>query len=118
MIFLSCQGFQINKMKLAQINFPTLENSIPGFRFAGGNFSDIVNFLIPRIFVVAGLLLLLYLIYGGFHFIISMGDPKGMQEARGKVTNALIGFIIVFLAYWIVLIIGKILGIEGFGGAF
>jgi len=105
-------------MQLAAIDFNNLEGSIPGFRFAGGNISDIVNYLIPRIFIFAGLLLLLYLIYGGFHFIISMGDPKGMQEARGKITNALVGFLVVFLAYWIVIILGRILGIDTFGGIF
>lgn len=104
-------------MQLAQIDFNALEGAT-GLKFAGGSIGDIINFLIPYIFVFAGLLLLLYLIYGGFHFIISMGDPKGMQEARGKITGALIGFLIIFLAYWIVQLVGKILGIEGFEGVF
>ena len=105
-------------MKLAQIDFGVLESKIPNFRFAGGNFGSIISFIIPYVFVFAGLLLLLYLLYGGFHFIISMGEPKGMQEAKGKITNALVGFFIVFISYWIVLIVGKILGIDTFGGVF
>jgi len=106
-------------MHLAQIDFGNIQKyAMPNFNFSNGKLSDVVNYLTPRIFVFAGLMLLLYLIYGGFHFIISMGDPKGMQEARGKITNALVGFLIVFLAYWIVLIIGKILGIDTFGEIF
>ena len=104
-------------MQLAQINFNQLETKT-NLRFAGQNIADVINYLIPRIFVFAGLLLLLYLLYGGFHYIVSMGDPKGMQEARGKITNALVGFLIVFLSYWIVLIIGRILGIDTFEGMF
>ena len=104
-------------MKLAQIDFNNLEGR-NNFKFAGQSFGDIINFVIPYIFTAAGLLLLLYLIYGGYHMIISGGEPKALQEARGKVTNALIGFIIVFISYWLVQIVGKILGIEGFGGIF
>ena len=85
-------------MKLAQIDFSNLENS-NNFRFAGQSLGDIINTIIPYIFTAAGLLLLLYLIYGGYHMIISGGEPKALQEAKGKVTNALIGFIIVFLSY-------------------
>ncbi|HJX45747.1 MAG TPA: hypothetical protein VJ399_01085 [Patescibacteria group bacterium] len=104
-------------MKLAQIDFNNLEGR-NNFKFAGQSLGDIINFVIPYIFTAAGLLLLLYLIYGGYHMIISGGEPKALQEARGKVTNALIGFIIVFISYWLVQIVGKILGIEGFGGIF
>jgi hypothetical protein len=81
-------------------------------------FGKIINALLPYIFVFAGLGLLIYLLYSGFHFMISVGDPKAMQEAKGKITNALVGFIIVFMAYWLVLIIGRILGIQTFGGIF
>jgi hypothetical protein len=41
-----------------------------------------------------------------------LGDPKGLQEARGKLLNALIGFFIIFAAYWIVQIAGYILGLP------
>jgi len=73
---------------------------------------EIVSGLLPYLFAGAGLLLLLYLLLGGFQLMTSGGDPKKTQEAKGKITNALVGFIIVFIAYWLVQIVGKILGIE------
>jgi len=73
---------------------------------------EIVSGLLPYLFAGAGLLLLLYLLLGGLQLMTSGGDPKKTQEAKGKITNALVGFIIVFIAYWLVQIVGKILGIE------
>ena len=94
-----------------------LEKNI-GLKFAGGSIADVINALVPYIFGLAGILVLLYLLYGGFHLILSMGEPKAVQEAKSKITNALVDFIIIFLAYWLVQIIGKILGLNGFSGAF
>ena len=73
---------------------------------------DIVSGLLPYLFAGAGLLLLLYLIYGGLSLMLSRGDPKAVQSAKDKITGALVGFIIVFAAYWIVQIVGTILGID------
>jgi hypothetical protein len=103
-------------MQLAQItgrDLKYLESKI-GLNFIGGNLGDIISTLLPYLFTLAGFLLLLYLIYGGFELMISTGDPKKIQEAKGKITNALVGFIIIFAAYWLVQIVSGILGIEVF----
>ena len=48
----------------------------------------------------------------------SRGDPKAMQGAQAKITNALIGFIIVIFAFALVTLIGRIFGIGAFGNIF
>lgn len=101
------------------INFGTLQNAIPGlsepFKLgSGANVGRIISIIIPYLFVIAGLLLLFYLIYGGFHMMIAASDEKGLAEAKGKITNALFGFLILFLSYWIVQILQYILGIKVF----
>jgi hypothetical protein len=50
----------------------------------------------------------------------SQGDPKAAQSAQGKITNAIIGFVIIILAFFIVQLAGQLLGIEGtvFGNIF
>jgi hypothetical protein len=73
---------------------------------------ELVGALLPYIFAGAGLLLLLFLVFGGLSLMLSRGDPKAVQSAKDKITGALIGFIIVFASYWIVQIVGRILGIE------
>jgi hypothetical protein len=46
--------------------------------------------------------------------MIAANDEKGLAEAKGKITNALIGFLLLFVSYWLVQIIGHILGIQIF----
>lgn len=101
-------------MKIAQNLEEIQATALPNFEFSGnkGNIGSIVSSLVNYLFPLAGLLLLLYLIFGGFSLMTSGGDPKAVQAAKSKITNALIGFIIVFASYWIVQILGTILGIE------
>jgi hypothetical protein len=94
------------------------QEATPTFNFTGKKLGDIISALLPYIFSAAGLILLLYLIYGGIQLMLSQGDPKSIQAAQSKITNAVIGFIIIFLAYWLVQIVGKMLGIESFGSIF
>ena len=100
-------------MKLAQgINFGTLEAmATPSFP-VGSTLGFIVSKLILFIFPIAGLLLLLYLVFGGYKYMLSRGDPKALAEAKGAITTALLGFVIVFVAFWIVQLIGVVLGLE------
>lgn len=112
-------------MRLAQIpDFKDIERSIDGFRFAGQDLSTLFeNYRgLPGItttaFFIAGLLLLLYLIYGGLAYMLSRGDQKALESAKNIITNALVGFIVVFIAFWIVQIIGLFLGLPGITGVF
>ncbi|OGM05437.1 hypothetical protein A2125_01220 [Candidatus Woesebacteria bacterium GWB1_43_5] len=94
------------------------QQGLPGFNFTGATLGDIIQSALPWIFGIAGIGLLLFLLYGGLHLMISGGEPKAVAEAKGKITNALIGFIIVFVAYWIVQLIGMIFGLEGITNIF
>lgn len=99
-------------MKLAQgINFPALEN-IASKKFVGANIGTIVSKFVLYLFPFAGLLMLLYFLFGGYKYMLSRGDPKALAEAKGAITTALIGFVIVFVAFWIVQIIGVVLGLN------
>lgn len=69
------------------------------------NLASVVSNALQFIFPIAGVLLLAYLVWGGFEYLTSMGDPKKTEGARGKITNAIIGFLIIFFAYWIVQIL-------------
>ena len=73
---------------------------------------DILSALLPYIFVLAGLILLLYLVWGGFQLMLSGGDPQKASAAKGKITNAIVGFVIIFVAYWLVQILQVILGLP------
>ncbi len=96
--------------------FTTLEGSIPGFRFAGGNVSAFFTGqygISTLVFFVAGAIIVLYSISAGIGLMLSQGDPSAVSANKQKLTNAIVGFIIVFCAYWIVQIVGLILGAQG-----
>lgn len=102
-------------MKLAQIDFdPIIEKTLPKLQTAGGSFSvgAIIRDLLPYVFTIAGFVLLGYLIFGGYEILISQSDPKKIASGYQKILYAVIGFILVFAAFWIVQLVAEILGIE------
>lgn len=89
------------------------------FRFSqGASLGSIITSSILILFPIAGLILLLYLIYGGYNMMLSGGDPKKAATAKSILTTALLGFTIIFLSYWIVKIIGSVLGLTDFSTIF
>lgn len=98
----------------AGIDFGSLNQELGklGFKFTSGTIGDIISALIPYIFVVAGLILFGYLIWGGFEFLTSAGDPEKIKTAQSKLVSAIVGFVIIFASYWLVQILEVVLGIS------
>ena len=102
-------------MSALSLNLDKIQaTALPGFKFAGttGSITDIVKDLLPYIFSIAGIILLLYLILGGLQLMFAKGDPKAVQASWSKITNAVIGFVIIFAAYWIVQLVANALNIQ------
>jgi hypothetical protein len=51
------------------------------------------------VFFFALVLVLIYLIWGGIQWITAGGDKQGTEAARGKITGAIVGIIIVATAF-------------------
>lgn len=64
------------------------------------------------IIVIAIVLVLAFLIWGAFDWITSGGDKEKVAGARKKILAALIGLVILALAFVIARIAGSILGID------
>lgn len=74
---------------------------------------------IQLFFVGAGILLLFFLLWGGFDWVMSGGEKERLEMAQQKITNALIGFFIVIAALTLfVIITGDIFGIIKVGNGF
>jgi len=86
-----------------------------GFEFTNKTLGDVITALLPYIFVLAGLLLFGLLIWGGFGLLTSAGNPDKVKSAQAKLTNAIIGFIIIFAAFWLVQILQIMFGITILG---
>ncbi|SRR5258708_632403 len=107
----------------SQVDFQKIQDSANlGSKFGVQNatIGGIIGAAIPYIFTIAGMLLLVYLIFGGLQLMLSQGEPKAAQAAKSHITNALVGFIIIFIAYWVVQLFGIVFGLKGitniFGG--
>jgi len=70
----------------------------------------LVNLIVSNIFIVGGIIFFLFLIVAGFKFIT--GGQKGAEDAKGIITTALIGFIIMFASYWIIQIVSLLTGVN------
>lgn len=62
--------------------------------------------------LVAALLVFAYLIWGGIQWITSGGDKGKTQEARDRITAALVGLSVVASAWAVMLIIQYFFGIS------
>lgn len=83
-------------------------------------FGAFISGIVGAILVFASIWVLFMLLQGGLEWIGSGGDKTGLENARNRITNALLGLFIVFSAWTIYLIILQFLGISpiGSGGGF
>lgn len=66
------------------------------------------------IFVLVGVVLLFFFVMGGIGMIAGAGsgDAQKAAQAQKTITSALIGFIIVFVSYFLVKLIGQLIGVQ------
>ncbi len=109
-IMLLAQSLDLNKIR---------DRAFPDFNFGyGAGPGDIINKVIPYVFAAAGIAMLIYLVLGGLQMMTSQGDPKAMEGAKGKITNAILGFVIIVVAYSLVVVLGKIFNLSSFSDIF
>jgi hypothetical protein len=75
---------------------------------------SIIHKALPYVYVIAGLALLFMLISGGITLMTAAGDPGKSKEGYGKITAGLIGFVIIFVAYFVMQIVSTVLGVTIF----
>jgi len=86
----------------------------PGLPFtaatSGTSTENLVSTAVGFLTVVSGLAFILFFIIAGFSWITAGGDAEKLKKAQANITNALIGIVIVAIAYTVTAIIGSILG--------
>lgn len=83
-----------------------------GYDFRLTSLGGIISRLNTFVFPLAGMLLLVFLVVSGFQYMTSQGDPKALSAAKGRLTSAVIGFVIIFIAFWVVQFIAMMLGLP------
>lgn len=79
---------------------------------SGNNAGKFIGNLVTSAMVLAALVALGFLIYGGLKWIMSEGDKTAIDNARQTIVGAIIGLVIILLSYLILSIVLKVFGIE------
>lgn len=81
----------------------------------GGIIGTLLRNIILLFFTFGGIATLIYFIWGAFDWIVSGGDKEKVSGARKKMTNAIIGLVLLSLSYFIVSLVGEVVGFNPLG---
>ena len=99
---------QITNPVLSETLSKILSQENPGLVFL----QLLLNNLIILVFVIAILVFFFMFIAGGIQWMTSGGDKAATESARGRITAALIGLLIVFMVYAILTLIKTFFGFD------
>lgn len=74
-------------------------------------FANIIGSLLSIVMTIAAILLLLYLVMGALGWITSAGDKGKLEEARNRMTTAVIGIIVLSAVVVLFMLVQQFLGI-------
>ena len=69
---------------------------------------------IKNLYVLTGIVLLFFLIAGGIGMILNAGNAEKQKQSSQTLSSAVIGYLIMFAAYWLVRIVEIVFGVEIF----
>jgi hypothetical protein len=75
-------------------------------------FESLFTNVVVALTALVGVALFVMLIIGGYGFLLSGGDQKKLEKARGTLTAAITGVIVIVVAYLILLTIQKFTGVD------
>ena len=101
----------------------TFSDNVDFFNFQGIGLTNpdlttlngIISTFLPYILSFAGVVLLFMLISGGFTMLTAVGSPEAADAGKQRISAALLGFLLLFISYWIIQILEIVLGINILG---
>lgn len=94
-----------------EINNPALRDELQGFSGVGF-FADLLPRLIQLGFIVGAIIFFFMLATGAIQWMFSGGDKAAVESARAKITNAIIGIVILLSVFAIVVVVENFFGIN------
>lgn len=79
------------------------------------NVGSIISSFLPTLLTLAGIILFGMLLGGGFTMLAGAADKEAQEKGKKMITNALLGFAIIFLAFWIGQILQVVFKIDVVG---
>ena len=92
------------------MNDVTLPKNPGSFKF--NDLGSVVTSGLQYVYVIGGLILLVMLVLGGITLMTAAGDQNKTKQGYGMISNALIGFAIIFVSYFVVQIVQVVFGIK------
>ncbi len=83
-----------------QMQYDTLNQAI-GLKSGNETLGGIIGNILPYLLTIAGLILFGMLVMGGFTMLAGAADKESQESGKKMVTSALVGFFVIFAAYWI-----------------
>lgn len=95
---------------------PVINNAIGNLTGGGTRVTDPLQIFISNGITVAfglgSLILIIMLLIGAFEYITAGGDKEAIQKSTKRITQALIGILILFSIYLIAQVVGTLFGIN------
>ena len=104
----------MNKLFAQTVNFggTAIKGPLdPKIQKLGDLISRLLSFIIP----LSGVILLFVLIWGGYDYMMSQGNPEKVTAAQAKITTGIIGFFLLISSYIVVRVIAGIFGLSSGG---
>lgn len=84
------------------------------FGFGGiKSLGDATSVLVRPVFSIATFLVILYFLLGAFDYLKSGGNKEEVQKAREKITQGIVGFIILMFAFFAIQFIPQYFHLPG-----
>jgi len=79
---------------------------------------ELISTILPNIYVVASVILFILILAGGFAVISSAGNPEKKAKGSKAITGAVIGYLLIFISFWIIRLIEFLTGVPIFSPGF
>lgn len=80
--------------------------------FQISDLGTIVSGGIGAAFIIAGIIVFAYLVWGGIQWVTAGGDKANVEAARTRISNAMVGLAIVAAAWAVMQILSYVFGVE------
>lgn len=105
----------IGQVQAQQLDFrqEALEQELQGATEEAPNvaFGSLLGSVLSFVFAIATILVLLYLIWGALEWITASGDQSKLQKARDKITQSIIGIIVLSATIALFMVLQQFLGV-------
>lgn len=89
-------------------------SQLNGLRTGSAGLSDFLSRIITIIYSVASVAVIFMILQGAFQIITSGGDKEKVSQARNRITYAIIGLVLLALAFVIIRVVGALTGFNLF----